>query len=163
NPAGLRLVVDPAVPVLNGSLNGSRVALNWDHQAGAAYEVQVSTNLTAWLAVGDTITNSGTLQAWAGTPLAAAGPLPRALYRVPKKPGSAVPVAAFTANPTTGVAPLSVQFTDQSTGTPVGWNWSFGDGASSTAQNPSHAYSSAGAYTASLTVRNSAGATSSTS
>jgi PKD repeat protein len=48
---------------------------------------------------------------------------------------------------------LTVLFTDTSTGSPTAWQWDFGDGASSTAQNPSHAYTAAGSYTVTLTVR----------
>jgi len=67
--------------------------------------------------------------------------------------------ANFTATPTSGAAPLTVRFTDSSTGTPTNWNWSFGDGSSvnSTMQNPVHTYSSAGTYTISLTATNSVG------
>jgi hypothetical protein len=39
----------------------------------------------------------------------------------------AVPVAAFSGTPTIGVAPLQVQFTDESTGDPTSWSWYFGD------------------------------------
>ncbi len=63
------------------------------------------------------------------------------------------PVAQFTANVTTGDAPLPVQFTDLSSGSPYEWNWSFGDGGSSTDRNPLHTYASPGNYTVSLTVR----------
>src|SRR6266568_3947548 len=74
------------------------------------------------------------------------------------------PSASFTANPTSGQAPLMVQFTDQSTGTVTAWNWNFGDGsAHSSVQNPSHTYTSAGDFTATLTVTGSGGATSSAS
>ena len=59
--------------------------------------------------------------------------------------------ADFTANVTSGVMPLTVQFTDLSTGTPTGWNWNFGDGTSSTDHNPTHQYTSAGNYTVCLT------------
>ena len=77
-------------------------------------------------------------------------------YTWPSPP--TVPVAAFTAAPTVGAAPLSVQFTDQSTGGPVtSWNWTFGDGGVSTSQNPQHTYTSAGAYTVSLTATGAAG------
>ena len=38
--------------------------------------------------------------------------------------------------PTNGPAPLPVQFTDASTNSPTSWSWSFGDGATSTQQNP---------------------------
>jgi len=70
-------------------------------------------------------------------------------------------VADFTASPLLGIVPLVVEFTDTSTGNPVAWNWDFGDGSSSTARNPSHIYLVPGDYNATLTIRNSAGATSS--
>ncbi len=65
-----------------------------------------------------------------------------------------VPVAAFSASPTSGYAPLTVKFTDKSTGSLTSWKWSFGDGTYSTQKNPSHTYSKAGKYTVSLTVKN---------
>lgn len=67
------------------------------------------------------------------------------------------PVAAFTASPTSGYAPLKVVFTDKSTGTPTSWNWNFGDGTSSTTRNPVHKYNKAGKYTVTLTVKNAKG------
>ncbi len=67
------------------------------------------------------------------------------------------PVADFEGTPTSGVAPLTVDFTDLSTGNPTGWSWNFGDGGSSTAQNPSHEYTDPGTYTVSLTVTNAYG------
>ena len=67
------------------------------------------------------------------------------------------PVANFVANVTSGTIPLSVQFVDSSTNTPTSWVWSFGDGGSSTLQNPSHTYTSAGTYTVTLTATNAAG------
>jgi PKD repeat protein len=66
--------------------------------------------------------------------------------------GTPAPVAAFTGSPTSGCAPLTVNFTDQSTGSITSWSWTFGDGGSSTSQNPSHQYTSAGNYTVTLTV-----------
>ena len=72
------------------------------------------------------------------------------------------PVAAFSASPISGKAPLKVKFTDQSTGSPTSWNWSFGDGATSIQQNPTHTYSSAGNYTVNLTVSSEAGMTTET-
>ncbi|RME95456.1 MAG: PKD domain-containing protein, partial [Bacteroidetes bacterium] len=62
------------------------------------------------------------------------------------------PTAGFTASPTSGVRPLMVQFTDQSTGDITSWSWDFGDGGTSSQQNPSHTYTSAGTYTVRLTV-----------
>jgi PKD repeat protein len=61
-------------------------------------------------------------------------------------------VAGFTADLNSGLAPLTVNFTDQSTGDITSWSWDFGDGASSTEQNPSHTYTDAGTYTVSLAV-----------
>ena len=68
-----------------------------------------------------------------------------------------IPSASFSAKPTTGKVPLKVQFTDKSTGSPTTWKWNFGDGSTSTEQNPTHKYSKAGKYTVSLTVKNKLG------
>jgi PKD repeat protein len=62
------------------------------------------------------------------------------------------PVAGFTANPTNGVAPLLVNFTDASSGTVTGRVWRFGDSGTSAATSPTHAYSTAGVYSVALTV-----------
>lgn len=69
------------------------------------------------------------------------------------------PVAGFTASPSTGGAPLMVQFTDASVNSPTYWWWDFdNDGVTdSTEQNPSHTYDQAGTYTVSLTVWNAKG------
>ncbi|MGH8511383.1 MAG: LamG-like jellyroll fold domain-containing protein, partial [Gammaproteobacteria bacterium] len=64
---------------------------------------------------------------------------------------TAAAVADFTANPTSGTAPLDVTFTNRSTGNIISYSWDFGDGGSSTAQNPSHTFSSNGTYTVNLT------------
>jgi PKD repeat protein len=68
------------------------------------------------------------------------------------------PVASFTAAPTNGAAPLLVNFTDTSSGSPTSWNWSFGDTGTSASQSPSHSYTMSGTYTASLIVSNANGA-----
>jgi beta propeller repeat protein len=75
---------------------------------------------------------------------------------------AAKPVAAFSASPTSGKVPLSVKFIDASTGTPTKWKWDFGDGTTSTKQNPTHKYSKAGVYTVKLTVTNAAGSNTAT-
>ena len=68
------------------------------------------------------------------------------------------PVASFTATPTSGVAPLAVQFTDTSTGPVTARTWDFGDGTTASAeQNPEHTFASAGTYTVSLTLTNQDG------
>lgn len=69
-----------------------------------------------------------------------------------------VPVANFSRTPSSGTAPLTVHFTDQSSNNPTSWSWSFGDGTYSTSQNPpDHVYTVAGTYNVSLTVTNPAG------
>jgi len=79
--------------------------------------------------------------------------LPLVVY----KSGSIKPVAAFSASPTSGRAPLKVKFTDKSTGSPTKWKWDFGDGSKSFLQNPTHKYSKEGKYTVTLKVTNAAG------
>ena len=64
--------------------------------------------------------------------------------------------AAFTPSITTICEGQSVLFTDNSVGNPNTWGWNFGDGGSSTAQNPTHTYASAGVYTVTLTASNGA-------
>jgi len=68
-----------------------------------------------------------------------------------------VPDAVFTGSPTRGTCPLTVNFADQSTGHITSWSWDFGDGGTSTEQNPSHIYNEEGNYTVSLTVAGSEG------
>lgn len=69
------------------------------------------------------------------------------------------PQADFEANPTSGDAPLTVQFTDLSTGDPIEWHWDVDyDGTTDyISQNPQHVYLYSGTYTVKLTVTNSAG------
>ena len=55
---------------------------------------------------------------------------------------------------TAGLVPLTVRFTDISTGNPTAWLWDFGDNATSTEQNPVHTYTAPGNYTVGLTVGN---------
>jgi PKD repeat protein/Tol biopolymer transport system component len=62
------------------------------------------------------------------------------------------PVCGFSGSPSSGYGPLTVDFTDVSTGGVTGWEWDFGDGNTSTEQNPSHQYSAPGSYTVALTV-----------
>lgn len=71
--------------------------------------------------------------------------------------GLPIPNASFSGFPVAGDEPLSVQFNDTSTGFPSSWSWTFGDGTSSSLQNVSHTYTSAGLYTVYLTVTNEAG------
>jgi uncharacterized protein (TIGR02145 family) len=69
----------------------------------------------------------------------------------------AKPVAEFTADQTSINVGGSVQFTDKSTNNPTSWSWDFGDGTTSTTQNPFHTYLTGGTYTVSLTAKNTSG------
>lgn len=64
--------------------------------------------------------------------------------------------SAFFASKTQGCSPLTVQFTDQSTGNVTSWNWTFGNGNISTLQNPVAIYTIPGTYTVTLLVSNGA-------
>ena len=67
------------------------------------------------------------------------------------------PGPLFKSTVTSGYAPLNVQFVDASSNAPNAWIWSFGDGSTSSLQNPTHTYTAAGTYTVTLTATNSAG------
>ena len=67
------------------------------------------------------------------------------------------PTAGFNGAPQTGPAPHTVFFNDTSSGAISGWSWSFGDGAASTLQNPTHVYTTPGTYPVSLTVQGEGG------
>jgi len=79
------------------------------------------------------------------------------------EPAPSPPAAAFSASPTSGEAPLTVSFTDQSTGEIDTWSWTFGDGYSSANKNPSHEYAAAGDYTVTLDVTGPGGSDSASS
>lgn len=76
--------------------------------------------------------------------------------------GEFYPWAAFSGTPLLGSAPLEVAFTDLSEHAPTSWLWDFGDGTTSTEQNPTHVYTEGGVYTVALTVSNHVGETTET-
>ncbi len=70
-------------------------------------------------------------------------------------------VANFTASPVTGTAPLVSVFSDTSSGSPVRWEWNFGDGSiNATGMNPTHTFTTMGVYSVALTDWNGANQTS---
>src|SRR5437879_2548021 len=70
------------------------------------------------------------------------------------------PTADFTASPTSGEVPLTVQFTDKSSSGLAAWDWDFGDGSThGTDQNPTHTFTNIGRFTVTLTVTGSSGGT----
>ncbi|MFF7319770.1 PQQ-dependent sugar dehydrogenase [Streptomyces albogriseolus] len=84
-----------------------------------------------------------------------------ALYRIEHVTGGRAPVAQATADITSGVAPLEVAFSSAGTTDPDGdtlsYAWTFGDGATSTAADPSHTYTANGQYTATVKVTDPSG------
>lgn len=71
--------------------------------------------------------------------------------------GAYFPQADFTGTPRSGTYPLEVAFTDTSINNPTSWLWQFGDGYTSTSQNPTHTYEWDGTFDVSLTVANTYG------
>jgi PKD repeat protein/predicted secreted protein len=69
----------------------------------------------------------------------------------------APPVAGFTASVTSSCTSGTIQFTDESSNSPSAWAWTFGDGGTSTLQNPSHTYTANGTYTVTLKATNAYG------
>ena len=70
------------------------------------------------------------------------------------KVGSSKPTPLFTATPTTQCVGQPIQFNDQSTGGADQWLWNFGDGSTSSLQNPVYSYTKPGTYDVTLTVYN---------
>ncbi|MGW4537371.1 PQQ-dependent sugar dehydrogenase [Streptomyces chartreusis] len=84
-----------------------------------------------------------------------------ALYRIEHVTGGRAPLAQAKANVTSGTAPLAVSFSSAGSSDPDGgalsYAWTFGDGATSTAADPSHTYTTNGQYTATLKVTDPTG------
>ena len=88
----------------------------------------------------------------------AGGPSAQATKTITVNPAAVPPpTASFTGLPTSGTIPLTVAFTDASTGIPTSWSWNFGDGATDTTQNPSHTYTAVGIYKVTLIASNAGG------
>jgi PKD repeat protein len=78
-------------------------------------------------------------------------------YTVVARPNTMPPTVNFTSNYVPGGCVNPVRFTDQSSNGPTSWLWDFGDGTTSTAQNPTHQYAATGSYTVSLSATNANG------
>lgn len=72
-------------------------------------------------------------------------------------PGHSAPIASFSSDKISGNAPLTVNFTDTSSGDPVAWEWVFGDGGTSLEQNPSHQFIDSRDFQVQLTASNAQG------
>ncbi|WP_153032368.1 ThuA domain-containing protein [Amycolatopsis sp. YIM 10] len=86
-----------------------------------------------------------------------------ALSRIDYLSGDPAPIAHATATPSSGASPLTVSFSSAGSADPSGgaltYQWTFGDGGTSTAANPSHTYTTRGQFNAQLTVTASNGQT----
>jgi glucose/arabinose dehydrogenase len=131
------------VPNGNGGYTSQPFADAW---TGTAIEEGPDTNLV-YVSVGDFSNGSGSVR------------------RIVYTPGNANPIARIQANPSSGPAPLTVNFTGNTSsdpdGDPLTYTWDFGDGSTSSDANPSHTYA-AGTYTAQLTVSDGQGGSAST-
>ncbi len=82
------------------------------------------------------------------------------IRRISYTSSNQAPVVHASASPTSGPTPLTVSFSSTGSfdpeGQPLTYRWEFGDGATSTAANPSHTYDTPGPYTARLTVSDGA-------
>jgi PKD repeat protein len=122
-------------PVVDGLLGTWNTAAIQD----GTYQLR----LRVYLRDGTTLsTISNNLQIRNGRPT----PVPTSTPSIPR------PIAAFSQSATTGEAPLTVRFTNQSVGTITAYSWNFGDGSSSSEQNPVKTYNRAGLFTVTLTV-----------
>jgi PKD repeat protein len=117
----------------------------------APYSVEGETRLTATVPTGAT---TGPISVTTPGGIATSGA--DFIVSTAPDPGTA-PVAAFTTSTTEGPAPLTVAFTDTSTGDPTSWAWDFGDGTTATDRHPTHTYTQPGTYTATLTATNTHG------
>ena len=159
--ANITVSEQPVLPVANFSANvsegyaplsvqftdSSENATGWDWNFGDGFNSTEQNPTHTFSAVGNYTVNltasngNGTNSTFATT-------------TVSEQP--VLPVASFSSNVTEGYVPLSVQFNDSSENA-IGWNWDFGDGNTSTDQNPTHTYSAVGNYTVNLTASNGNG------
>jgi len=173
SPWGIVLIGALIVGLMRCEVHAAQVSLRWDYTASGAagfvlYCGSSSRSYSTRVDVGNTDTYSiGTLPAGATSFCAVtaydsskveSGYSNELSVLVP----SAAPVVNFTASPTSGTAPLTVTFANTTSGQVTSWLWDFGDGTTSTAQNPSHVYSAAGSYKPVLTATGPGGSASKT-
>ncbi len=168
-------VVTPANPVASASVTSgvAPLAINFSTTNGTGGTAPYSYAWTFGDGSSSTSQNPSHTYAAAGTYTAyvtvsdsAGGTKSNSLTVTVSAPVVAPVNPVVSVSVTSGTAPLAVDFstTNGSGGTaPYTYAWTFGDGGTSTSQNPSHTYSAAGTYTASVTVSDSAGGTKSNS
>lgn len=149
--------IGAATVTLNFSLFD--LELNYDYLY--IYDGPTNTSPLIGQYTGNTLPNGGTIQSTYGaitlkffsdTYVTNAGFVMTWACQIPSNP----PVADFEANATTSCTG-EINFEDQTTGGPNAWNWNFGDGSTSTLQNPTHVYQQDGTYTVTLIASNNIG------
>ena len=136
--------VAPATVSFNDTSTNAPISWQWQVNGGAVLVTQnitaiFSTAGTYW--VNHTASNSGGTSVWDNATYTVTAPFL---------------TGGFSGTPLSGAVPLSVTFTDTSTNA-TGWNYTFGDGNSSTSQNPVFTYNIPGIYTVVQTVTNTYG------
>lgn len=154
-------------PVDGATLTSTSVTVTGSASDNVAVaKVELSLNGTMWVAATGTTSWSSTLTLAAGANTIGARATDTSGYVATATITVTVTALALsttaTASPTSGTALLTVSFTASASGgtSPYAYSWNFGDqSATSAQQNPTHAYPSAGTFTATLTVMDSAGKT----
>ncbi len=140
----------PFIVQFTDTSTGPVTTWSWLFHDGATSDLQNPSHTftsVGWKTVSLTVTNAS---GGSDTFTCPGGHCPKATANAPVK-------ADFYGIPQSGSKPLTVQFTDTSTGPVNWWRWNFSSGSESTAQNPVKKYSNAGVYTVRLTVRNQTG------
>lgn len=139
-----------SVTVTNHSSGSTPLTYAWDYTSDGIVE---STDETP-AAISYTVAGTYTLK------LTVTNPYGTSVYtqQIRAQTGTGtVPITDFSASLVSGIVPMLISFTDLTINTPTSWLWSFGDGTTSTLQNPTHTYNTAGSFTVSLTATNGYG------
>ncbi len=138
-----------------GTVTGTPAGISCGATCQEAYDQGTSITLTA------AADANSTFAGWSGGGCSGTG---ACIVTMPASPATVTatfnllpPVTDFSASPLSGPAPLTVNFTDLSTQNPTSWFWSFGDGNTSTLQNPTYVYNYPGTYSVYLSASNAGG------
>ena len=158
-PAGLIYVsADPAPTTIVSQANGTTV-LTWKLGGlgiGAHWSATINVHANAG---GQIATDAGSTVSFVNF-RGVAGTITIAPATITVKTPNMPPVAKFKFSPAAPLTKDTIQFTDESSdadGSVVAWSWDFGDGVTSTDQNPQHRYSQAGKYTVTSVVTDNQG------
>jgi PKD repeat protein len=149
----------PLTVIFTDGSGNTPTSWNWSFGDGSTSTVQTPTHTYGAVSVSTSYTVSLIVSNGFGTSTAT-----RINY-IQVTPATLIPNAGFYGIPTTGNGPLTVYFTDTSANNPSSWNWTFGDGSTSTLENPTTIYPAAAnatSYTVTLVATNAYGSSTST-